>query len=178
MGVVPCAPGGPWVTARPHYRGSALSGWGVQVKGGRKPAWMASSLAPVPEERSQGRRSRRGGTLKGVAVCLCFSAIRETCRGPVMVRLSAFRLPPLCRREKAEPPTHADRFAGSYDACPEEGACHESKTRTAIPAHRRRALSPLTRAKARSPGGGSHRGLAYLREHAVPPQEALHQPGS
>src|ERR1700704_541397 len=62
-------------------RGSALNGWGVQVKGGRKPAWMASLLAPVPEARSQGRRSRRGGTLRGVAVCLCFSAIREISRG-------------------------------------------------------------------------------------------------
>ena len=35
-------------------RGSALNGWGVQVKGGRKPAWMASLLAPVPEESVPG----------------------------------------------------------------------------------------------------------------------------
>src|ERR1700754_2364886 len=62
-------------------RGSALSGWGVKVKGGRKPAWMASLLAPVPEERSQGRRNRRDGTSRGVAVCLCFPAIREISRG-------------------------------------------------------------------------------------------------
>jgi hypothetical protein len=54
---------------------------GVQAKGGRKPAWMASLLAPVPEVRSQGRRNRRDGTSRGVAVCLCFSAIREISRG-------------------------------------------------------------------------------------------------
>jgi hypothetical protein len=54
-------PGGPWVTARAHYGGSALNGWGVQVKGRRKPAWMASLLAPVSEARSQGRRNRRDG---------------------------------------------------------------------------------------------------------------------
>src|SRR5882757_8401248 len=37
--------------------------------------------SPRSEVRSQGRRSRRGGTPRGVAVCLCFPAIREASRG-------------------------------------------------------------------------------------------------
>ncbi|MEA2952726.1 MAG: hypothetical protein QOJ96_2246 [Alphaproteobacteria bacterium] len=57
-----------------------------------KPAWISELVSRLlPEARPQGRRSRRGGTLRGVAVCLCFLAIRETCRGAVKVRLSAFR---------------------------------------------------------------------------------------
>ena len=39
------------------------------------------------------------------------------------VRLSAFRLPLLSKRARfPEPPIHAKGFAGSDDACPEEGA--------------------------------------------------------
>src|SRR4051812_2246976 len=71
---------------------------------------MASlRLAPVPEARSQGRRSRRGGASEG--------RIFTT-----KARLSALRLPLFFSRARfPEPPTHADRFAGSDDAWPKGG---------------------------------------------------------
>ena len=79
-GVVPCALGRPWVTVRAHYGAlPSMAGRG-RVKGGETcldgelaRAWLGS--------RSQGRRNRRDGTLRGVAVCLCFPAIREISRG-------------------------------------------------------------------------------------------------
>ena len=101
-------------------RGAAFSGWTGQVKGGRKPAWMASLLAPVPEVRPRGRRSRRGGAPRGVAVCLCFPAIREIRRG---LLLCAFRrsAPSLLSEGHPEPPTHVKIFTGSDDAWPNTG---------------------------------------------------------
>src|SRR6195952_3781664 len=75
-------------------RGAAFNGWTRRVKGGETCLDGELARARARKNRSQGRRSRRGGTLKGVAVCLCFSAIRETSRGRYLkVRLSAFRLP-------------------------------------------------------------------------------------
>src|SRR5207237_44048 len=51
----------------------------------------------LPEVRSQGRRSRRGGAPGGVAVCCCLPAIREISRGLLTMRLSALRLPSSAR---------------------------------------------------------------------------------
>jgi hypothetical protein len=62
-------------------RGSAFNGWTRQVKGGETCLDGELARACARKNRSQGRRSRRGGTLRGVAVCLCFSAIREISRG-------------------------------------------------------------------------------------------------
>src|SRR3954470_2314981 len=38
-------------------------------------------VSQVPGRTDRGLKERRGGTLKGVAVCLCFPAIREISRG-------------------------------------------------------------------------------------------------
>src|SRR4051812_21039502 len=62
-------------------RGSAFNGWTRRVKGGETCLDGEFARARARKNRSQGRRSRRGGTLRGVAVCLCFSAIREISRG-------------------------------------------------------------------------------------------------
>jgi hypothetical protein len=77
----------------------------------------------VPGRTDRGLKERRDGTSKGVAVCLCFPAIRETSRGryTTKVRLSAFRLPLFSSREVFEPTIHAKAFAGSDDAWAEEG---------------------------------------------------------
>src|SRR3981081_4293671 len=73
--------GGPWVTVRAQYGAlPSVAGRDRRRVGESLPGWRACSRLR-PEERSQGRRSRRGGTLRGVAVCLCFSAIREISRG-------------------------------------------------------------------------------------------------
>src|SRR3954454_22734479 len=104
-------------------RGAAFSGWTGQVKGRRKPAWMAASAAPDPEVRPRGRRSRRGEAPRGVAVCLCFPAIREISRG--CYQGAPFGVPPpspFARARSPEPPIHVKRFAGSDDARPEKGA--------------------------------------------------------
>src|ERR1700709_2047209 len=63
-------PGGPWVTVRAHYEALPLSGLDETGEGwGNLPGWRASVRACARKLRSQGRRSRRGGTLRGVAVC-------------------------------------------------------------------------------------------------------------
>jgi hypothetical protein len=88
--------GSTWVSVRPHYRGlpPKLAGRGQAAARNRR--------APSPRKRGP-RLHHRGGTLKGVAVCLCFSAIREISRGRYpKVRLSAFRLP-LFFRERGSP---------------------------------------------------------------------------
>src|SRR5436305_7340201 len=51
-------------------RGAAFNGWTRQAKGGETCLDGEKSSRPRSEVRSQGRRSRRGGTLRGVAVCL------------------------------------------------------------------------------------------------------------
>src|SRR4030081_390210 len=62
--------------------------------------------SPRPEVRSQGRRSRRGGTLRGVAVCLCFPAIREISRG--RYQGAPFGVPsPLKKGRSTKSPTRA-----------------------------------------------------------------------
>src|SRR6266850_7002091 len=75
-------PGRPWVSVRP-VTGSATVSW---LDGDRRAAPNRRAQGPLrgsaksPEERTRVLR-RRGGTLRGVAVCLCFSAIREISRG-------------------------------------------------------------------------------------------------
>jgi hypothetical protein len=72
---------------------------------GQSESWPSGSWRKpllVPEARSQGQRNRRGGTLRGVAVCLCFPAIREASRGRYKVRLSASRHPSLGGETKAK----------------------------------------------------------------------------
>src|SRR5881275_3856 len=74
-------------------------------------------LAPVPEVRPQGRRNRRGGAPRGVAVCLCFPAIREIRRGRYQVApFGASTSLSFKESEGPEPPTHVNSFAGSDDA--------------------------------------------------------------
>ena len=74
--------GGPWVSVRP-VTGSATVSW---LDGDRRAARKRRAQGPfgvcqVPGRTDQGLKERRGGTLRGVAVCLCFSAIREISRG-------------------------------------------------------------------------------------------------
>jgi hypothetical protein len=75
--------GRPWVSVRP-VTGSATVSWldgdrrAARIK--RRAQGPLRGSAKSPEERTRVLR-RCGGTLRGVAVCLCFSAIRETSRG-------------------------------------------------------------------------------------------------
>ena len=81
VGVVPCAPGGPWVTVRAHYGAlPSVAGRGRRRVGESLPGWRVFGLAPVPEARPQGRRSRCDGASEG--------RIFTT-----KARLSALRLP-------------------------------------------------------------------------------------
>ena len=74
--------GRPWVSVRP-VTGSATVSW---LDGDRRAAQKRRAQGPLrgsaksPEERTRVLR-RRGGTLRGVAVCLCFPAIRKISRG-------------------------------------------------------------------------------------------------
>ena len=74
--------GRPWVSVRP-VTGSATVSW---LDGDRRAAPKRRAQGPLrgsaksPEERTEVLR-RRDGTSRGVAVCLCFPAIRETSRG-------------------------------------------------------------------------------------------------
>jgi hypothetical protein len=86
-------------------RGSAFSGWTGQAKGGRKPVWMASfGLRLCRKLRPQGRRNRRDGTSRGVAVCLYFPAIRETSRGRYTTRCAFRRSASLSSDRERGPP--------------------------------------------------------------------------
>src|SRR4051794_11314391 len=76
-------------------------------------------------------RNRRDGTSRGVAVCLCLSAIREISRG--CYQGAPFGVPPpslLSRARSPEPPIHADVFAGSDDARLQERSAMKSTART------------------------------------------------
>ena len=100
-------------------RGSAASAAGRGQACGAKSPRVATS----PEARTRVLR-RRGGAPRGVAVCLCFPAIREISRGLLTTRLSALPPPSPCKEsEGPEPPTHVKRFAGGDDACPNKGGC-------------------------------------------------------
>src|ERR1051325_18190 len=96
--------------------GSAASAAGRGQACGAKSPRVATS----PEERT-GALRRRGGAPRGVAVCCCLPAIRETLRGLLTTRLSSLPLPPFARRGHPEPPTHVKEFAGSDDARPDGG---------------------------------------------------------
>jgi hypothetical protein len=52
---------------------------------------------PSPRKSGPGFLRRRGGTLRGVAVCLCFPAIRETSRGRYQGAPFGVPPPPQCR---------------------------------------------------------------------------------
>src|SRR3954466_639732 len=73
--------GGPGFPSGP--KGSAIVSW---LDGDRRAARNRRAQGPLrgsaksPEERTRVLR-RRGGTLRGVAVCLCFPAVREASRG-------------------------------------------------------------------------------------------------
>ena len=64
-----------WVSVRAHYGALPL----MWLDGDRQRREIA--VSQVPGRTVRGLKERRGGTLKGVAVCLCFSAIREISRG-------------------------------------------------------------------------------------------------
>src|SRR3954454_22696995 len=124
-------PGGPWVTVRAHYGAlPSLAGRDRRRVGESLPGWRACSRLR-PEERSQGRRSRRwrdaGRRFRG----LCFPAIRETSRGSTTkVRLSAFRLPSLLGRgEKDKSPPRAPRAGARALGCLnlEIGKCNKTR---------------------------------------------------
>src|SRR4051795_5837113 len=75
------------VSVRAHYRALPLCVAGRGQASGAKSPRVAKS----PEERTRVLR-RRGGAPGGVAVCLCFPAIREIRRGLLQLRL--FGAPP------------------------------------------------------------------------------------
>ena len=72
---MPHALGRPWVSVRAHYGALPLA-W---LDGDRQRREIA--VSQVPGRTDRGLKERRDGTLKGVAVCLCFPAIREASRG-------------------------------------------------------------------------------------------------
>src|SRR3954463_9504750 len=87
------------------------------------------AVSQVPGRTDRGLKERRGGTSKGVAVCLCFLAIQEISRG--RYQGAPFGVPsPFLRGggRLPEPPTHAEQFAGSDDACLDEGATMQNFT--------------------------------------------------
>src|SRR3979409_655927 len=113
---------------------------------------MASLLAPALGRTGPRDRNRRDGTSRGVAVCLCFSAIREISRGryqgaPFGVPPPSFLLeggspnPPFTRRDlrAAMPLARRKRKGGAYEM-------HEHVPRTA-------SYAGLTRLRGRSPFG-------------------------
>ena len=67
--------GRPWVSVRAHYGALPLT-W---LDGDRQRREIV--VRQVPGRTDRGLKERRGGTLKGVAVRLCFQAILETSRG-------------------------------------------------------------------------------------------------
>src|SRR3981189_3882225 len=106
--------GRPWVSVRP-LTGSATVSWldgDRRAAPNRRAQGLFRGSAKSPEERTRVLR-RRGGTLRGVAVCLCFSAIREISRG--RYQGAPFGVPPpslTSRARSPETPTHVKRFAG------------------------------------------------------------------
>src|ERR1700709_143808 len=89
-----CVIGRPWVSVRAHYGALPLT-W---LDGDRQRREIV--VSQVPRRTDRGLKKRRGGTAKGVAVCLCFLAIQEISRG--RYQRCAFRRPvslPLRRRE-------------------------------------------------------------------------------
>src|SRR3954467_1157885 len=60
------------------------------------------AVRQVPGRTDRGLKERRGGTLKGVAVCLCFPAIREISRG--QYQGAPFGVPPPSLVEESEVP--------------------------------------------------------------------------
>src|SRR5882757_2683953 len=70
-----CVIGRPWVSVRAHYGALPL----MWLDGDRQRREI--TVRQVPGRTDRGLKERCGGTLKGVAVCLCFPAIREASRG-------------------------------------------------------------------------------------------------
>jgi hypothetical protein len=116
------------------------------------------AVSQVPGRTDRGLKERRDGTSRGVAVCLCFPAIRKTSRG--CYQGAPFGVPPpslLIESERSpEIPTHVKEFAGSDDACLNEGRqCAPTLSRsrepisTVIPAQRLRRCRERSRALAR-----------------------------
>src|SRR5436305_14085768 len=71
----PCALGRPWVSVRAHYGALPL----MWLDGDRQRREIV--VRQVPGRTDRGLKERRDGTSRGVAVCLCFPAIREISRG-------------------------------------------------------------------------------------------------
>jgi hypothetical protein len=100
-------------------KGSATVRW---LDGDRRAARNRRAQAarpPSPRKNGPRLKDRRDGTSRGVAVCLCFPAIRESSRG--CYQGAPFGVPPpslTSRARSPETPTHAKAFAGSDDACP------------------------------------------------------------
>jgi hypothetical protein len=102
--------GRPWVSVRPHYGGlpPKLAGRG-QASGAKSPR-----VATSPEARTRVLR-RRGGAPRGVAVCLCFPAIREIRRG---VLQCAFRRSASPHKRGGKLKAHLARRRENAEPCP------------------------------------------------------------
>src|SRR4051794_21792156 len=78
----------------------------------------------VPGRTDRGLKERRGGTLKGVAVCLCFPAIRETSRG--CYQGAPFGVPPpslIGERGPPNPPLTRRHLRAAMTLGPKEAQC-------------------------------------------------------
>src|SRR3982075_1672118 len=96
----PHALGRPWVSVRAHYGALPL----MWLDGDRQRREIA--VSQVPGRTDRGLKERRGGTSKGVAVCLCFSAIREASRG--RYQGAPFGVPPPLKKGRStKSPTRA-----------------------------------------------------------------------
>src|ERR1700712_822761 len=104
-----CAPGGALGNRPGPLRGAAFNGWTRRVKGGETRLDGELARACARKNRSQGRRSRRGGTLEGVSVASVFRRSGKQAAAIIKVRLSAFRLPSLSRGETKSPTRAAAR---------------------------------------------------------------------
>jgi hypothetical protein len=59
-------------------RGAAFSGWTGQVKGGRKPAWMASLLAPAPGRTVPGTKKSPRWSVRKALLLLPRRVVRRS----------------------------------------------------------------------------------------------------
>jgi hypothetical protein len=91
-----CVIGRPWVSVRAHYGALPL----MWLDGDRQRREIA--VRQVPGRTDRGLKERRDGTSRGVAVCLCFPAIREISRG--RYQGAPFGVPPPSLIEESEVP--------------------------------------------------------------------------
>jgi hypothetical protein len=91
-----CVIGRPWVTVRPTMGSATEVGWTGTGKRRKRRGFGR----PRPRKRGPRVLRRRDGTSRGVAVCLCFPAIREISRG--RYQGAPFGVPPPSLRIESE----------------------------------------------------------------------------